>query len=404
MLTEAQKTELDADIEAIVQKQVEEKLSKEIIKRFTPGDGVTLNPEDALKADKLGGFKSGSHFYNDVIKAGHGEISATLHKWDTVVKTTGYMEEGDLSQGGYLVPTQVSTNILEKTIEASIVRGRATPQPMGSNRLVIPADVDTNHATNYFGGVIIYRTGEGEAKTVSNPTVGRIALQLHKLTGLCYVSDELLEDSTVALEPWLTRKFGQAIAFVEDDDFLNGTGTNMALGMFNSANPSLITVTAETGQGANTIVFENIIKMWARLYPAGQANAVFVSNIENFPQLATMGLAVGAGGIPVWMPAGGISGAPYETLMGKPLIYTEKMQALGTAGNIGLADMSQYLIGERGTGAPTLATSIHIRFATDETGFRFVLRYDGQPSWLSTLTPRRGTATLSPFVILGTPS
>lgn len=401
MLTEQQKTELDADIKALVDKQVEDRLAKEIVKRFSPIE-ITANPEDTLKADKLGGFKSGSHFYNDVIKAGSGEISETLRKWDAVAKTTGYMEEGDLSQGGYLVPTQVSNAILEKTLEASIVRGRATAQPMGSNRLEIPADVDTDHSTNYFGGVIIYRPGEMGSKTPTNPTFGKIALQLHKLVGLCYVSDELLEDAVIALEPYITRKFGSAIAFVEDDDFLNGNGANQALGMFNSANPSLITVTAETGQGANTIVAENIIKMWARLYPAGQANAVWVANIETFPQLATMGLAVGAGGIAVWMPAGGVSGRPFETLMGKPLIYTEKMQALGTAGDIGLADMTQYLIGDRG--GLQIASSIHIKFDYDETAFRFVLRYDGQPSWLSTLTPKRGSATLSPFVILGTPS
>ena len=360
---------------------------------------VIANPEDVLKADKLGGFKSVGHFYNDVIKAAReGGESETLRKWDAVAKTTGYMEEGDLSQGGHLVPTQVSASIMERTLETSIVRGRATPQPMGSNRLEIPADVDSDHSTNYFGGVVIYRPGELGSKTPTNPVFGKIALHLHKVVGLCYVSDELLEDSVVALEPYLTRKFGQAIAFVEDDDFLNGNGVNQALGMFNAANPSLITVTAETGQGASTIVFENITKMWARLYPAGQANAVWVANIETFPQLATMGIAVGAGGIPVWMPAGGVSGRPFETLMGKPLIYTEKMQAIGTAGDIGLADMGQYYIGERG--GLQIASSIHIKFDYDETAFRFVLRYDGQPSWLTTLTPRRGSATLSPFVIL----
>jgi len=405
MLTAEQKLELDKDIGAIVdervQKQVEERLAKEIVRRFTPGTNdikVALNPEDALKADKLGGFKSGAHFYNDVIKASRGNISETLQKWNSVSKLTGYMEEGDLSQGGYLVPTQVSNSIIEKTLEASIVRGRATVQPMGSNRLEIPADVDANHATNFFGGVIIYRPGEKGAKTPTNPVFGKVCLNLHKVTGLCYVSDELLEDSTIALESYLTRKFSAAIAFVQDDDFLNGNGANMPIGMFNAANPSLITVAAVGGQGANTIIAENIAAMWAQLYPNGQSNAVWIANIETFPQLFGMAIAVGAGGVPVWMPANSIAGRPYESLMGRPLIYSEKMQALGTAGDIGLADPSQYYIGERG--GLQVASSMHIAFNYDETCFRFVLRYDGVPSWLSTLTPRRGTATLSPFIVL----
>ena len=406
MLTEEQKKELDKDISAIVdervQKQVEERLSKEIIKRFSPGEAavkVVMTPEEKIVTDKLGGFKSAGHFYSDVIKAEKVGESETLRNWSNAVhKTAGYMEEGDLSQGGYVVPIQVRDGIIEKSLEASIVRGRATPQPMGSNRLEIPADVDADHSSNYFGGITIYRPGEGGQKTATNPVVGKIALQLHKLVGLCHVTDELLEDASIALEPWLTRKFGQAIAFVEDDDFLNGNGVNMATGMFNAANPSLITVTAETGQGAATIVAENIAKMWARLYSAGQANAVFVANIETFPQLFGMALAVGTGGIPIWMPAGGLAGRPYESLMGRPLIYSEKMQALGTAGDIGLVDMSQYVVGDRG--GLNMASSIHLKFDYDMTSFRFVLRYDGQPTWLSALTPKRGSATLSPFVVL----
>lgn len=368
----------------------------------TPQVEVTSDPNDALMADKLGGFKSAGHFFREVVQAGSmAPRSEALKRWSEAVnKTAGYMEEGDAGQGGYLVPVQVSNNIMEKTLEASIVEPRASIQPMMSNRLEIPADVDKDHSTSYFGGIIIYRPGEAGTKTPTNPTFEKIALTLHKVTGLCYASDELLSDSAIALESYINRKFSQAIAFVKDDDFINGSGANMPLGAFNSANPSLVTVTAETGQGAATIVAENIIKMWSRLYPAGHGGAVWLANIECGPQLMGMSIAVGTGGIPVWMPAGGVSGRPYETLMGAPLIYTEKCQALGTAGDICLGNFRDYIIGQKGSGAPDMATSIHVRFATDETAFRFVLRYDGQPAWTSALTPKRGSATLSPFVVL----
>ncbi len=399
-LTDEKIAEISAQAATKAVEEFKAKQDKEIVQKFKPGETKVITDEaDKILGDKLGGFKSAGHFYNDVIKAEKQGESETLRKWSDVInKTAGYMEEGDLSQGGYLVPTQVSASIIEKSLETAIVRPRATLQPMGSNRLEIPADVDSNHATNYFGGITIYRPGEGGSKTATNPVFGKIALQLHKLVGLCYVTDELLSDSVIALESYLTRKFGQAIAFVEDDDFLNGTGVNMALGAFNSGNPALITVTAETGQGAATIVAENIAKMWARMYPAGQANCIWIANIETFPQLFQMSLTINTGGALVWMPAGGISGKPYETLMGKPLIYTEKMQALGTAGDLGLVDFSQYYVGDRG--GLQVASSIHIKFDYDDTAFRFVLRYDGQPSWLGTLTPKRGSATLSPFVVL----
>ena len=181
-----------------------------------------------------------------------------------------------------------------------------------------------------------------------------------------------------------------------------GTGANMALGAFNAANPSLIPQAIEPAQAINTIMSENIVNMWSRLHPRSQNKSVWIANPECFPQLATMSLAVGVGGIPIWMPAGGLSGMPYQTLMGRPLLYSEKMQALSTQGDIGLADFSQYLTGGKTgpDGGVQTATSIHLRFDYDEVAFRFVLRNDGQPWWLSALTPRRGAATLSPFVVL----
>src|SRR3990167_3534644 len=401
MLSEEQKKELDSDIQAIVdervQKQVEERLSKEIVKRFTPSVEIISSPEDKIMADKKGGFKSFGHYLTELVKAEKDKVlPSTLRAWDEAVQKT--LSEGSLSDGGYLVPEQFGGVILAKSLEDSIVRPRASIQPMATNRITFAADVDADHSTNYFGGITIYRPGEGGQKTATSPTYERIALTLHKVTGLCHVTDELLEDSAVAVESEVSRKFSQAISFVQDNDFLNGTGNNMPVGVLNAVNPALITVTAETGQGASTIVAENIIKMWARMYSPGKGRAVWVVNDDTFPQLATMALAVGTGGVPLWMPAGGLSGLPYQTLMGKPLLFTEKAQALGTAGDIALIDFSQYKIGEKG--GLQVATSIHFRFDYDEQSFRFVLRYDGQPTWTSALTPLRSSSTLSPFVVL----
>jgi len=395
-----------AELAAKTATEVIEKLS-ETKRKLTPGDDdpkvtITKSPEDKLLEDPKGGFKNMGHYFRDLISAGHpdGTASESLRKWSSAVKAV--MQEGDLAQGGYLVPEEFRATLLQTALETSIVGSRAVRIPMATNRVTIPALVDATHATGtFFGGVTIYRTEETYAKEVSKPAFGKVGLTLHKLTGLAQVTDELIQDSPISIEPIVRATFGQAIAFVQDDDFLNGTGANMALGAFNVANPSLIAQAIEPGQPINTILYQNIVNMWSRLYPAGHAKAVWVANIGCFPQLAAMAMAVGAGGGPVWMPAGGVSGSPYQTLMGRPLILSEKMQALSTQGDIGLADFSQYLIGEK-AGGIQVATSMHVYFVYDEMAFRFVLRYDGQPWWLSALTPRRGGAgaTLSPFVVL----
>ena len=201
----------------------------------------------------------------------------------------------------------------------------------------------------------------------------------------------------------LIKLFSQAINFTADADFLVGDGANKPLGAFHSTNPSIIAVSKETSQAASSIVWENLVNMWARMYDAGHANAVWVAHPECFPQLSKMAVAVGTGGVPVWLPGQNAANAPYTTLMGRPLLMSTKMQALGTQGDIGLADFSQYLIAEKSDGIQ-YASSMHVRFTTDEMAFRFTYRYDGQPWWTSALTPIRGTNTYSPFIVLETRS
>lgn len=379
---------------------------QQVNRTFTPGEddspkGVQ-EPEDKVAQDAKGGFKDMSHFFREVIAEGsrQGDYN-TLQTWRSAYrKTAGYLEEGDMSQGGYLVPEEFRAQLLQTSLESAIVRPRATYIPMASNRVVIPALKDSDHSSNYFGGITIYRTAEGSQYTASNPTFEQVALTLQHLTGLAYVNEDLLQDSPISIGPILRKTFGEAIAFVEDDDFLNGSGSNEALGAFNTSNPSIVSVTKETNQVANTIVYENIVKMWARLYPKCHANAVWVANIDTFPQLATMNLAVGTGGAPVWLPGNGAAGSPNGTLMGRPVLFTEKMQTVGDSGDIGLADFSNYLVGGKAGGNVNVATSIHVRFDYAQTAFRFTMRYDGQPWWRSALTPQYSSDDLSPFVKL----
>ena len=111
-----------------------------------------------------------------------------------------------------------------------------------------------------------------------------------------------------------------------------------------------------------------------------------------------MGLVVGTGGTPAYMPPGGLSASPYGTLFGRPVIAVEYCATLGTLGDIMLVDLNEYLMIDKG--GMESASSIHVRFIYDETTFRFVYRVDGQPIWNSALTPFKGTNTQSPYVVL----
>ena len=100
----------------------------------------------------------------------------------------------------------------------------------------------------------------------------------------------------------------------------------------------------------------------------------------------------------MYVPAGGLSEKPYCTLFGRPVIPLEQCSAAGDVGDIILADISQYLLIDKG--GIKAASSVHVRFLYDENVFRFIYRVDGQPIWNKPLTPFKGSATVSPFVTL----
>ena len=210
----------------------------------------------------------------------------------------------------------------------------------------------------------------------------------------------MLQDATV-LESVIRTTAASEIAFSTDLAIISGTGAGQPLGILNSG--AVVTVAKESGQRAATIVWENVVKMWSRMIGNSRSNAVWLINQDIESQLYSMSLAIGTAGQPVFMPAGGATGAPYASLFGRPIIPCEQCSTLGTAGDIILADFANgYILAEKG--GISSDVSIHARFIYDESVFRFVYRVDGQPMLAAPITPYSGTATQSHFVILATRS
>jgi HK97 family phage major capsid protein len=112
-----------------------------------------------------------------------------------------------------------------------------------------------------------------------------------------------------------------------------------------------------------------------------------------------MSIAVGTGGIPVYMPAGGASQSPYSTLFGRPVIPIEQCSKLGDKGDIILTDLSAYVGTEKG--GMQIDSSIHVQFLYDEQVFRFRYRFNGAPYYSSTVASyKNSNFTMSPFVTL----
>jgi HK97 family phage major capsid protein len=308
--------------------------------------------------------------------------------------------------GGFLLPVAVNNNMLEGALENAIVRPRAMNLPMDTQMVKINLINDNTHSSMaVFGNVTAGFVEETGTLAADQVKFEQAQLTLHKLTALGFVTEEQLRWSPVAMGALLIDSFKKAIAWTEDAAFIGGgsgsgagTGAGQPMGLINAN--AAISVPKETSpaQSADTILFENIIKMYARVKVASEAGLVWITNRTTFPQLAQMSIDVGTGGSAVWLPASGVAGRPNNTLMGLPLLFSEKCPVVGDVGDIILTDLSQYVVGNDSRG-DAVAESIHVKFENAQNAYRVLRFVDGQPLRRVAHTPLNGD-TLSSIVLL----
>lgn len=315
------------------------------------------------------------------------------------------MSEGIAADGGFLIPTEWSAALVDAISEESQIATRCRNFPVNNN-IQLPYLNRGSLATSSTGGMRVYKPAEGVAKETSYPVFAKADLRLHKMAVVVYTTDELLADSAIALQTFLNVCASTEFALTKDDDVINGSGAGECLGVLNA--PCVVSQAKEATQnvGSGTIVTENIVNMMSRLYPRSIGNSIWIANPDCLPQLATMTLNVGTGGTTVGLlqsiNVGGIAAGLNMALLGRPLLLSPTCITCGTVGDIILADFSQYVtITKAGAGMDT-ATSIHLKFLQDETAFRFVIRFDGEPWWAQAITPKRSALTQSPFITLAT--
>lgn len=302
------------------------------------------------------------------------------------------------SEGGFLIQTDFASRLYEDLFDNGLIAGQCEKIPISgnSNGIVINGFDESSRASSIAGGIIVYHADEAEQKTATKPKFRRVELTLKKTIGACYLTDELMMDAP-AMETRVSSAFRAAFDFQVQDDIINGTGDGMSLGILNAG--CLVSVGAEAGQAVDTIIAENIVNMYSRRFASQTGNYAWYYNQDIEPQLFTMSLSVGTGGIPVYMPPGGLSGKPYAQIMGLPAYAIEQCPTLGDSGDIILANFKDgYIMAQKGGLRQDM--SIHVRFMYDEQVLRWVLRMDGQPWRASTLTPYKGSNTQSHFIVM----
>jgi len=293
------------------------------------------------------------------------------------------MTEGVPSSGGFSVPEPLAAQWLDDSLEAEIIRPRATVWPMESATRKVPGwDASDRTGGQLFGGFALEFLAEEGTGNKQTGKLRVIVLNARKGAIFVDVSNELREDGQ-GFEAQLDRAMRLSVGYGMDKAFISGTGAGQPLGLRND--PGKITITKESGQGAATVILENIHKMFSRLYDAGRERAIWLANSTTLPQLMSLSLAVGTGGAPV--PAFTESGGQFR-LLGRPLIFTSHLPSLGTADDILFCDLSQYAIGVRRQ--VQLERSNIPGWTQDLMSYRVLVRFDGMGTWNAPITPENG--------------
>lgn len=301
--------------------------------------------------------------------------------------------DGELgTSGGFLVPPQFIPTLMEAAGEESIIRSRAYRQPMSSRTLTIPAlDQQRTYSagqTAYAGGVQLQWTAEEGTVSETSPFFKEVNLEAWKLSGVTYVTNEMMADSAVGLESLLVRLFGRAVGYIEDFNFIQGDGVNKPLGITNA--PAAVT------SGSSTVTAANLFGMMSRLFPDSMSRAVWIAHISQLPTIYALQNANNS--LLTFLPD--LRGKPGAQLLGLPLFFTDKAPGASAAGKVILADLSYYVVGDRQQ--MQVAMSEHAAFTTDRTAWRVVHRVDGQP-WIQGSVPISASAAenVSAFVLHG---
>lgn len=239
-------------------------------------------------------------------------------------QVSNVLQEGVDADGGYLVPEEYDSRLIQKLEDGNIMRTLGhVITTSGEHKINIAA---TKPAAAWIE--------EGGALTFGDATFDQILLDAHKLHVAIKVTEELLYDNAFGLENYIIDEFGKALANAEEDAFLNGSGVGQPLGLF-----------AETGGGTvaktvTTLTADDIINLIYSLKRAYRKEASFIVNDQT---IATIRTFKDNNGAYMWQPS--YQSDEPDKLLGYPV----RTSQFAPVDAIAFGDYSYYNIGDRGT-------------------------------------------------------
>ena len=235
------------------------------------------------------------------------------------------LQEGVDSDGGYLVPEEYDSRLIDVLEEENIMRSLATTiTTSGQHKINIAA---TKPAAAWIE--------EGGALSFGDATFDQIYLDAYKLHVAIKVTEELLYDNAFNLENYIITQFGKALGNAEEDAFLNGDGKGKPIGIFDSKGGGHVlgTLTA-------AIKSDDMLDLVYGLKRPYRKSSSFIMNDST---LALLRKLKDNNGAYIWQPS------YKENEPDRVLGYAVNTSPYAPTNAIAFGDYSYYNIGDRGS-------------------------------------------------------
>jgi len=313
------------------------------------------------------GFESAGEFFMAIKNDPRGNKNDNLKILNSQREKVG-------EDGGFLLPADALSEIQKKIDGDESLLSRCKQLKTSSNRITVPVD-ETAPWSGAGSNFEAYWTPEEQSANESKKKMAEADIKLHKLSAKISVTDEMLEDAPL-IESIIMSDVPEVIMARINNAIISGDGVKKPQGILESGFG--YAVAKEGGQAADSIVFNNLKKLYTHALPRAKKNGVFLYNVACEEQLIGMQLGTDPSSPSVYLPNNSIAGAPYGTLWGKPVFpMAGAMPALGQAGDMMFVDLSYYYAAIK-TGGIKKQVSIHALWDEDKTSYKFSFRMGGQ--------------------------
>jgi HK97 family phage major capsid protein len=393
---------LKKNVEKDVAEKVAEKIASRVVGKTTKRPSFGSVPATVKEPV----FKSFGHMLLASAKAHYGDHRAArmlqAYNDEIRVKSPLGANEGTAGQGGYAVKPEWADGIWIRQRQYPDLLGMTDVRNINSNSYNIVYMPETSLADgSRHGGTSAYWVSEGSTATSSYPATAQVTETLNTQIVLCYVTNQLLEDANVEnFQRYVEDAVGLEFLWQGNQSVVQGSGSGQPTGILNQS--ALVTITKSSNDTSAMFGFDDLAKMNRALWEGSRSSAIWICNPEARAVLESLVFVSQSGTATTYPAFGGVSynaadEFPFR-IFGMPVVFCYNAAQLGAAGDIILADPKALITTQR----PGLevAVSTELQFATYQTAFRFVRRYDIKSPWTAAITSVDGNYSYSPFVVI----